>query len=88
MKEAKMHFFLPPGILPYKNKCQIMHLERGNPDYTYRLGDEMLESSPTERDLGILADSKLNMSQQCVQEARKANCIPGCIEHGITDVDF
>ena len=49
-----------------------MHLERGNPDYTYRLGDEMLESSPTERDLGILADSKLNMSQQCVQEARKA----------------
>ncbi|GAB0204328.1 mitochondrial enolase superfamily member 1 [Grus japonensis] len=33
-----------------KAKCQIPHLGRGNPGYTHRLGDEMLETSHAERD--------------------------------------
>ena len=45
-----------------KTKSRIVHPGRGNPVYAYRLGDEMLESSTTERDLGVLVDSKLNMS--------------------------
>jgi len=32
-------------------------------------GDEMLVSSPVERDLKVMAGSKLNLSQQCAMGA-------------------
>lgn len=67
-----------------KSKCQILYLVgRNNPKCTYKLGDEMLDSSIAGRLLGVLVDSKLNTSQQCVQKARKENHIQGHIKHGI-----
>lgn len=43
------------------------------------MGEEFLESRPTEKDLAILADEKLNMSQHCVLTAWKANGMVGFI---------
>lgn len=45
-----------------KSKCWILHLGWGNPSYRERLEDERLQSNPAERGLGVLVDSKVNMS--------------------------
>ncbi|KAK4818825.1 hypothetical protein QYF61_019862 [Mycteria americana] len=78
------HWAMINGMKFNKSKCRILHLGRSNAGYKYKLGEEWLESSPAERDLGVLVDSRLNTSQQRALAAKRANRILGCVKHSIT----
>jgi len=64
-----------------KSKCWFLHLGWGNSGYTYKLGNERLESSPAERDLEFWVDGKSNLGQLCALAAKWANHVLGCITH-------
>ena len=49
----------------------------------YRLGDDLLEMNSAEKDLRVLMDDRLAMSQKCALVAEKANGILRCLKKSV-----
>lgn len=54
-----------------KGKCGVLHLGRNNYMHQYWLEADLLERSSVEKDVDILVDNRLTVSQQCATVAKK-----------------
>ena len=61
------------------DKCKVMHFGYNNTLASYYIDNTMLPSCTVERDLGILIQDNLKVSQQCFKAASAANRILGMI---------
>ena len=60
-------------------KCKVMHIGRNNPQYQYEMGGHILETTRSERDIGVIVNSDLKPSDQCAKAANTANAVLGQI---------
>lgn len=66
-----------------KSKFKVLPLGQGNPRLEYRLGKELIESSPAGEDFRILCLRTWTRATVCAT-AQKASCNLGCIKVSVT----
>lgn len=64
----------------HKAKCEVLHLDCGDPRHIDMLGGEVTESHNVDKHLGGMAGEKLDMSWQCALVVWKTKGVLGCIK--------
>ncbi len=57
------------------DKCNVMHLGRGNPCFAYKLHNIELKKVDSQRDVGVLVDKGMKFSQHVANQSRRANAV-------------
>ena len=61
-------------------KCKVMHIGYRNPNSEYSLLGNSIESTASEKDLGVVITNDLKFSKQCIEAEKKAQRILGYIK--------
>ena len=75
------HWAEADGMNFNKADCWVLCCGHNNPRQCYRFRAELPEDCTEEKNLRVFVNTWINMSQQCVQEAKKANGILACIRN-------
>ena len=54
------------------NKCKVMHIGDKNPNFKYKMRDQEHDEVKHEKDLGVIINSNLKVSDQCIAACKKA----------------
>ena len=55
------------------DKCKYVHIGRNNKEHDYYIGDNIVQVSSSEKDLGVIEESTLDWGKQCANVARNGN---------------
>ena len=62
------------------DKWTVFHLGTNNLEYDYKIRENVISSSTTEKDISVVISKFGNSTEQCIFAARKANVIFGMIK--------
>lgn len=62
-----------------KSNCWVLYLGQSNIRHRHNMGGKWLESTSAERDLVVLVNSRLNMSQQCSWQPKDQTAFWGAL---------
>ncbi|XP_065675726.1 uncharacterized protein LOC136091934 [Hydra vulgaris] len=70
-----------------REKCKAMHIGNSNPQFSYKLGDHILQKTEVESDLGVIISNDLKWENHVISVANKANRTLGFLKHGFKYLD-
>ncbi|CAH1239847.1 Hypp5893 [Branchiostoma lanceolatum] len=74
--------------LPFNvGKCKVLHMGNNNNRQIYTLGDQVLEETTAEKDLGVTVDNHLKFHTHTAQAKNKGNQMLGLIKKSFANLD-